>query len=202
MNWKFVRFLFAYRNSPHSTTGETPASLMFGRRLRTRLDISTPSMRTAVATKQQRQENFHSQAYPHTFNIGDHVLARDYKGHERWQHGQISAQTGTQKHDYEIEISPGVTWHRQSDQIVPVSSPVPPPKPTFIAAPPPSSPIRDTQIAPSLHPPSGATSGQDRIIPSQPQSSSNLPGGPHSTSASMPSAPQSERARHSQKHYN
>ncbi|GFS01982.1 hypothetical protein ElyMa_004595500 [Elysia marginata] len=77
-----------------------------------------------------------------------------------------------------------------------VMSPVPPPKPTFITVPPPSSPIRGTgtQTAPPMHPSPGATSGQDRIIPSQPQGSSNLPGEPHSTSASMPSDPQSERA--------
>ncbi|GFO27254.1 Pol polyprotein [Plakobranchus ocellatus] len=145
MNLKLARFLLAYRNSPHSTTGESPASLMFGRLLRTRLDICTPSIQTHVTGKLQKQEQHHSQASPRTFSTGDHVLVRDYRGYERWQHGQISSQTGT--HNYEIEISPGVIWRRHSDQIVLASNPVPPPQVTVITLPV-ASPIRpqDVQI--------------------------------------------------------
>ncbi|GFO04166.1 Pol polyprotein, partial [Plakobranchus ocellatus] len=128
MNLKLARFLLAYRNSPHSTTGESPASLMFGRRLRIRLDICTPRIQTHVTGKLQKQEQHHSQASPRTFSTGDHVLVRDYRGYERWQHGQISSQTGT--HNYEIEISPEVIWRRHSDQIVLASNPVPPPQAT------------------------------------------------------------------------
>ena len=34
-----ARFLFSYRTTPNSTTGQTPAELFFSRRLRTRLDL-------------------------------------------------------------------------------------------------------------------------------------------------------------------
>ena len=35
-------FLLAYRNTPHSTTGEAQSQLFLGRRLRTRLDLLKP----------------------------------------------------------------------------------------------------------------------------------------------------------------
>ena len=40
------RFLIGYRNSVHSTTKETPAKLMFGRNLKTRLDLLRPKKTT------------------------------------------------------------------------------------------------------------------------------------------------------------
>lgn len=33
------RYLFNYRNTPHWVTGECPSMLMFGRKVRTRLDL-------------------------------------------------------------------------------------------------------------------------------------------------------------------
>ena len=39
---KVDNFLISYRNASHSTTGEPPAVLMFGRRLRTKLDLLNP----------------------------------------------------------------------------------------------------------------------------------------------------------------
>ena len=35
---KLARFLFKYRNTPHSTTGKSPTELLFGRKVRTHLD--------------------------------------------------------------------------------------------------------------------------------------------------------------------
>ncbi|GFO14921.1 transposon tf2-9 polyprotein [Plakobranchus ocellatus] len=179
---KLTRFLLAYRNSPHSTTGESPASLMFGRRLRTRLDICTPSIQTHVTGKLQKQEQHHSQASPRTFSTGDHVLVRDYRGYERWQHGQISSQTGT--HNYEIEISPGVIWRRHSDQIVLASNPVPPPQATVITLP----------VAPPIRPQDVQIPGQSSTITSPETGDSTLPPQESQTcDTSMPSDRQSER---------
>ena len=41
---KLTKFLIAYRNTPHSTTGESPAQLLLGRPLRTRLDLVKPNL--------------------------------------------------------------------------------------------------------------------------------------------------------------
>jgi len=40
LNIKLAKFLLAYRNAPHSTTGEPSSQLLLGRRLRTRPDLS------------------------------------------------------------------------------------------------------------------------------------------------------------------
>jgi hypothetical protein len=49
LNQKINSFLLTYRNSPHSTTGETPAKLFLGRNLRTRLDLIKPDTQGAFA---------------------------------------------------------------------------------------------------------------------------------------------------------
>lgn len=40
---KLYKYLFDYRNSVHTTTGTSPAQLVFGRQLRSRLDLLNPS---------------------------------------------------------------------------------------------------------------------------------------------------------------
>ena len=58
---KIARFLFSYRNLPHSTTGVSPTELMFGRQLRSRLDLLKPSLESRVEDNQQRQKEGHDQ---------------------------------------------------------------------------------------------------------------------------------------------
>ena len=41
---KLAKFLIAYRNTPHSTTSVSPAQLLLGRPLRTRLDLVKPNL--------------------------------------------------------------------------------------------------------------------------------------------------------------
>lgn len=43
INLRLNAYLLDYRNSIHSTTGEAPARLMFGRNLRNRLDLLNPA---------------------------------------------------------------------------------------------------------------------------------------------------------------
>jgi hypothetical protein len=45
---KLSKFLMKYRNTPHCTTGETPATLFMGRNLRTRLDLTKPDIQKHV----------------------------------------------------------------------------------------------------------------------------------------------------------
>nr|XP_039271194.1 uncharacterized protein K02A2.6-like [Styela clava] len=42
---RLVRWLFKYRTTPHTTTGQTPSELLFRRKIRTHLDLIAPSSR-------------------------------------------------------------------------------------------------------------------------------------------------------------
>ena len=53
---KVSRFLFKYQVTPHSTTRVPQAELMFGRQLRTTLDLLQPSIGQNVRLSQAKQK--------------------------------------------------------------------------------------------------------------------------------------------------
>ena len=53
---KLSVFLFKYRTTPHALTNETPAKLLYGRNLRTRLDILKPDLQAKVASGQDQMK--------------------------------------------------------------------------------------------------------------------------------------------------
>ena len=59
LSTKLARFLFHYRTTPHSTTGQTPAELLMGRSLRTCLDLLRPNIRAKGENKQLLQKSSH-----------------------------------------------------------------------------------------------------------------------------------------------
>ena len=50
--------LFSYRITPHNTTGQSPAELMFGQQLSTRFDLLHPNVQEKVVKKQDKQRVF------------------------------------------------------------------------------------------------------------------------------------------------
>ena len=56
---KLSRFLFAYRASPHSSLGVSPAEVMFGRRLHTPLDNLRPDYGRKMQQQQLQQKSTH-----------------------------------------------------------------------------------------------------------------------------------------------
>ena len=56
LNTQLSRFLFKYRLTPHSSTGFSPAELMFGQKLRSTLDLLKPTPDEGAADAQDRQE--------------------------------------------------------------------------------------------------------------------------------------------------
>uniref|UniRef100_A0A5S6R212 RNA-directed DNA polymerase n=1 Tax=Trichuris muris TaxID=70415 RepID=A0A5S6R212_TRIMR len=71
---KLQRFLFSYTNSIHATTGRTPAELLLGRRLRTKLDLLKPSLDVHVDKKLLRQAEYHDRTSQfRSFAVGDKV---------------------------------------------------------------------------------------------------------------------------------
>ena len=57
---KVSHFLFKYRVTPHSTTGASPANLIFGRPLCTHLDLLHPNVKHQVMHNQMKQKQHHA----------------------------------------------------------------------------------------------------------------------------------------------
>ena len=82
---RIARFLFAYRTTPHTTTGVSPAELLMGRKLKTRLDLVRPGVVERVRQRQAQQKQDHdSTAQERTFQVGDTIYARNYSGGATW----------------------------------------------------------------------------------------------------------------------
>lgn len=97
INELLLGYLFDYRNTVHCTTGETPSKLMFGRNLRSRLDLVLPS-----------EENKHVDTslvrIRRQFAIGDLVWTRWYSArHETWQLGIIKNKIGNKMYNIYIK---------------------------------------------------------------------------------------------------
>ena len=70
---KVARFLFKYRNIPHSTTGKSPTEL-FGRKVGTHLDHLHPDEAKSVEEQQPKQTMYHDRhAKDRQVNAGDAV---------------------------------------------------------------------------------------------------------------------------------
>ena len=121
------RFLFNYRLTPHSTTGLSPAELMFGRKLRSRLDLVWPSddVSARVAMKQQHQKDHHA-AKPRTVDYEENspVMVKNYSKYgSRWTPAMVSKQTGPVS--YRCRLDDGNIVKRHQDQIQTRSLPCP-----------------------------------------------------------------------------
>ena len=82
---KVSRFLFRYRVTPHSTTGVTPAELMFNRQLRTCLDLLQPDVGQNVRHNQNRQKRDHdTHSRDRGFIVGDTVYVQSFDGTNKW----------------------------------------------------------------------------------------------------------------------
>ena len=114
------RFLFNYRLTPHTTTGVSPAELMFGRRLRSKLDLLWPadSVSSRVVKKQNIQRRDHVAA-PRTLHLppDSPVMIRNYTpGGCKWTPSKIVKQSGPLS--YRCETPSGAIVKRHQDQII------------------------------------------------------------------------------------
>ena len=112
---KLDQFLVTYRISPHATTGETPAKLMFGRATLTRFDLLKPDVSEKVKQKQADVQTKRGGKL-REFEKGDSVQCRDYRPRQdKWLSGTITSRTGPVS--YTVEMINGQTWRRHVDQI-------------------------------------------------------------------------------------
>ena len=116
---RLSRVLLSYRITPQSTTGITPAELLFGRNLRSKLDLSKPSAdkkRSEVVTKQQVQKQNHDKhSKGREFQIGDHVYVKNRSNGDRWLAGTVTTVSGPVS--YNVRLSDGRVWKCHQDQL-------------------------------------------------------------------------------------
>lgn len=104
---QIAQILFAYRRAIHSTTGKSPAMMMFGRQIRNRLDLMMPNQNTKI---DQKQPELHKQ-----FESNDRVAVRDYLSNEKWKFGIVDKRMG--RLHYDVKLDDGRQWKRHVDQM-------------------------------------------------------------------------------------
>ena len=110
------KFLFQYRLTPQTTTGLSPAELMFGRRLRSQLDLLMPSVATRVNVRQQQQKVHHdTNCKLREFDVGDEVYIRNFKGTPLWLPGTIHKCRGPVS--YSVKLQNGTVLKCHVDHI-------------------------------------------------------------------------------------
>ena len=113
---RICKFLTKYRSLPHSTTGLSPSELLFGRKMRTHLDLIHPNLISRVNKCQQRQKNVHDRhSSEREISVGDQVFVENFSGRgEKWVSGLVIEKTGP--YSFKIKTPVGI-MRRHIDQI-------------------------------------------------------------------------------------
>ena len=109
------RFLLDYRSTPQTTTGKTPAEILMGRSLRTRMDLIKPSTATAVLRKQEASIRGR---VPEELVIGQRVFVREFpfkKNCPKNVEGFLIAHTST--YTFQVQLMDGSVVYRHRDHI-------------------------------------------------------------------------------------
>ena len=86
----FAQFLFQYRLTPHSTTGQSPAELLLGRQPHAHLHQLAPNLHAQGQYKQLKQKVCHDQnSRPQTFEMGDPVFIHNFTRGPPWLPGTV-----------------------------------------------------------------------------------------------------------------
>ena len=92
MDMRLARLLFKYRNTPHATTGVSPAELLLGRKPRTHLDLMHPDLSNRVIDKQMAQKTaYDGKKRERSYHIGDHVYVKIFQAGDKWIPGDIES---------------------------------------------------------------------------------------------------------------
>ena len=113
------KFLFKYRVTPHSTTGVSPAELLFKRKLRCRLNLLSPyEWIGSKVSKQQESQKRNYTTSPRKFNVEpqSNVVVRNYGLGSKWLPGIVEDRTGPVS--YRCRLPEGSLVRRHQDQII------------------------------------------------------------------------------------
>ena len=107
---KLHRFLLTYRSAPHATTALSPAEVLLGRNVRTRLDLIKPVVTRGVDKKLLQSNNSTL-----TFFVNDqHVWVCNYRRGPNWVRGTVIERTGPVL--FRVKVN-DQTWRRHVEQL-------------------------------------------------------------------------------------
>ena len=92
-----ANFLPAYRSTPHTMTGVSPAELFLEHQQCNRLSVVKPNPETVMHQKQQQQQQAHDHNTKRlrSFLPGDAVTVRLLRGREKWAQGEVIQRLGS-----------------------------------------------------------------------------------------------------------
>ena len=112
------RLLAAYRVTPQSTTGLSPADLMFNRKIRTRFDLAKPNLEKHVRDCQEKQKKHHDhRRYRPDFAVGEPVNVKNFGPGPKWLAAVVARKTGPLSYEVEL-LETGQVQRRHLDQII------------------------------------------------------------------------------------
>lgn len=101
--------LLTYRKTIHPSTGKSPSCIVFGRQIRSRIDLMIPKENKLKIENPEVEKT-------RKLVVGGRVLVRDYSNkNSKWQFGTIKERLG--KLHYVIKLDDGRVWKRHIDQI-------------------------------------------------------------------------------------
>lgn len=105
------KILMAYRRTVHPSTGKSPSMLVFGRQIKSRIDLMIPKVDSQNSCRGEEKT-------VRSFTVHDRVAARDFlSSSEKWRFGVVAKKIG--KLHYMIELDDGRMWKRHIDQLKP-----------------------------------------------------------------------------------
>eukprot|EP00731_Ephydatia_muelleri_P019872 Em0012g697a len=117
---RLSRFLFQYRLTPHTSTGSSPAELLFGRRPKSHLDFIHPDLSAKVTLQQERQHlASESGASIRAFLSGDKVYVRNFSpstsSSVKWLPDVVTSQAGPRS--VRVALEDGTVVRRHFDHV-------------------------------------------------------------------------------------
>ncbi|XP_003740380.1 uncharacterized protein K02A2.6-like [Galendromus occidentalis] len=121
---KLVEMIGAYNSTPQATTGKSPAELIHGKRMRTKLDITNhqkeyteehETLRQQIAAKQLKQKIYADQrraAKQEEYNVGDWVRTKKPQAKKGETRYNLPARIERRYGKNTFKISDGRIWHQ------------------------------------------------------------------------------------------
>ena len=110
MDFRLSRFLFRYRTTEQESTNRTPAFLLMGRELKTRLELMRPTVSINI------RKDWKNEGKQRKFREGEDVIVRTDRNKE-WTQGRIVSTLGF--NNYEIALRNGNICRRHCDSLKP-----------------------------------------------------------------------------------